>query len=734
MAQLQRIHQADPPPNPSAETTQVIFIHGLGGGIKSTWMHQPENDSSLWPAWVGADTGLTTWVLGYDAALSAWKDSAMPLPDQGSTVLDLLVSEPALGQSNLVLVGHSMGGLVIKTALVNAMTQGVARYEALAKRVRGVVFVATPHAGSQLASLAKVMSFMLRINDQVGNMASHDVHLRNLSEQFRSQHKKLGFGVRTFAETKGIFVGKKVLGVRVGSEITVVDASSSNPHVPDEVPVRLADDHLSICKPQNRNAQIHKSLLEFLRNLPALSKLEPMARQPDRQQVIGTQGEPTTESNTGTARSQLAHHAAEATKLPIATLIASSQQALERVKHTNFYDRLARGVQAIFQLQAPPAPSELLSKLQSVNDATQLVAFAGLLQPAIANMTDSGAEAALCCDAAVSLFCVWVSYLKLSPPAANFQTLPRIQIESKALADVAGLRLAGFYVAAASGRKLEFADTPNGLAPKHGHRLRASPNSEQDENQMHWELYGQFLPGSEHTADKLVQSGPIKPQEQAILRANIRAKRDPYGTNCAVFAIVSASNKGDSAAKAVAQAYAGEGLEIIYETQEVDAWPFDLVTAVDLYASIQMLFAQIALIKATSQPTPSPKEQPMTQPAQVAISITNTGPAQTNIASGHNSAVHATWNLNESQKNQLQALGDNLIQVAAQAQPAEKVALTGLGKQLKAQAEKPAPDKGAITEVWESLKALADSAKSVESIHSAIVSAIAALGPLISQF
>ncbi len=289
MAQLLCIHKADNGSGP-VRKPQLVFIHGLGGDIKSTWMHDPEVPESLWPGWVGVDAGLTTWVLGYDAALSAWRDSAMPLPDQGSTVLDALVSESELGQADLVLVGHSLGGLVIKTALVNAMTQGVPRYEALAKRVRGVVFVATPHAGSELAKLAKSISVLLRTNEQVGNMASHDAHLRNLSDQFRHQHKKLGFGVRTFAEMRGVFVGKKFLGLRLGSELTVVDPSSSNPHVADEVPVRLPQDHFSICKPQDRKEQIHKSLLEFLRTLT--SPPDPPPTPPPTPQTVAS-GPPT---------------------------------------------------------------------------------------------------------------------------------------------------------------------------------------------------------------------------------------------------------------------------------------------------------------------------------------------------------------------------------------------------------------------------------------------------------
>ncbi|HZW25124.1 MAG TPA: hypothetical protein VFF26_06555 [Gallionella sp.] len=99
-------------------------------------------------------------------------------------------------------------------------------------------------------------------------MKLHDAHLRSLNEQFRAQQQTLGFSVRTFAETHGVFVGRKIFGLSFGPRVVVVDPSSSDPNVPGETVIRLPEDHFSICKPANRSSQIHKSLVGFLRALP----------------------------------------------------------------------------------------------------------------------------------------------------------------------------------------------------------------------------------------------------------------------------------------------------------------------------------------------------------------------------------------------------------------------------------------------------------------------------------
>lgn len=248
----------------SAELSSValIFIHGLSGHYRETWMADKTNEETLWPRTLGKELNCDVWSLEYDAALSAWRDNAMPLPDQGDSVLDCLASEPALVKKSLVLLGHSMGGLVIKTLLIHGATKGGERYERVVQQVKGIVFIATPHKGADLANLA---TLILRTNEQVGNMQNHDAHLRSLHQQFLAYYQKYPIKVRTYAETRPLLIGKKLLGWNIGAHKLVVDPDSSEPHVPSEIAIRLPEDHISICKIPNQNAQLYKSLISYLR-------------------------------------------------------------------------------------------------------------------------------------------------------------------------------------------------------------------------------------------------------------------------------------------------------------------------------------------------------------------------------------------------------------------------------------------------------------------------------------
>lgn len=262
MARLERAHQGESA-NPA-----IVFIHGLGGDLFDTWVGPGTSPDDCWLNWVGTDTGCDTWTLEYDSALSRWHEQAMPLPDQGTQVAQLLAVHQGLRDKALVLVGHSMGGLVIKSLVTQTQAAGDVRARALLSRIKGIVFVATPHQGSQLASLATALSGIARTNAQVGDMSGHDPHLRQLSSAFREQRRTLQMSVAAFAETRDVVWQRKgflrFLNRQVG--LRVVDPSSSDPGLEGVTTVPLAEDHFSICKPASRDAHIHHALVAFLRD------------------------------------------------------------------------------------------------------------------------------------------------------------------------------------------------------------------------------------------------------------------------------------------------------------------------------------------------------------------------------------------------------------------------------------------------------------------------------------
>lgn len=257
MAEILQVHK----PVNSAGKPSIVFIHGLDGDMRSTWMSDREDSLTLWPKWLGEDTQCPVWLLGYGAAMSRWKADAMALPRQASEILERLASEPALAGGPLVLVGHSLGGLVIKTALKQGVGRDVERHKQLVQSIKGIAFVGTPHFGSKLASMANWFRFV-RANPQVRDLALDDAYLEELNQLFVKLLKDLDIRVRVYIETQPMRLPGILRLLPVGT--TVVSPSSSQPHIPGEAGTPVAADHLSICKPKDRASGIYPSMKAFI--------------------------------------------------------------------------------------------------------------------------------------------------------------------------------------------------------------------------------------------------------------------------------------------------------------------------------------------------------------------------------------------------------------------------------------------------------------------------------------
>lgn len=243
----------------------VVFVHGLGGDSWTTWMADVDKIETFWPSWL-ADifprAGL--WTLGYAAKGSKWQEESMPLADRGTQILDLLVNE-GIGERPLVFVTHSMGGIIAKQILRSAGDLGVPRWKAIARQTRGIAFIATPHAGAHIANFAEFAKIVYRTNEHVTELKAHDSRLRELHGWFLNYQRENQTVCRTYCERREVCGYIPLLGIKVPKGILVVDATSAEPNIVGECAIPLDEDHISICKPTSRDAQLFKGIECFVK-------------------------------------------------------------------------------------------------------------------------------------------------------------------------------------------------------------------------------------------------------------------------------------------------------------------------------------------------------------------------------------------------------------------------------------------------------------------------------------
>jgi tetratricopeptide (TPR) repeat protein len=250
MADLFQIAEARGP-----KSANVIFFHGLGGDAHTTWQADKKNKATFWLPWLAQDIeGLSVYSVGYEAPVSNWHGSAMELADRAANVLKSLLVEADLEAGEIILAGHSLGGLVIKQVLRKAADAATDSAEAFSfmDRVRKVAFLATPNVGADLAGWGDRLRLLVRPSSATRSLIRNDQHLRDLNLWYRRWARTRNIDHLILTETKTTLM----FGM-------VVKPDSSDPGLATD-PVPIETDHIAIAKPANRNSNIYKFVRDFI--------------------------------------------------------------------------------------------------------------------------------------------------------------------------------------------------------------------------------------------------------------------------------------------------------------------------------------------------------------------------------------------------------------------------------------------------------------------------------------
>ncbi|RKK89759.1 hypothetical protein BFJ68_g16634 [Fusarium oxysporum] len=251
-----------PPDDPLLD---LIFVHGLGGASVKTWCRS-EDATLFWPkAWLPREAGFRNIRIhsyGYDAD---WKSSrATPtinIHDFGQQLLERLRSSSEIARprtSRIVFVAHSMGGLVVKQAYVLARQDP--SFHDLAMRMEAMLFLGTPHRGSNLAQTLNSMlhaTATLSPRSYISNLSQQNELLSMLNDSFR--HYASDVSLYSFYESRAT-------EIYVRSEV-IVPKDSAVMGFPHERHAMLDADHKSICKFHSPSDPNYTTILDALRSM-----------------------------------------------------------------------------------------------------------------------------------------------------------------------------------------------------------------------------------------------------------------------------------------------------------------------------------------------------------------------------------------------------------------------------------------------------------------------------------
>ena len=151
---------------PEATSKVVVFVHGLGETEESWRLHADRHGfdtESTYGSRLAEDLGYTPVYLRYNTGLHISQNG-----QHLTSLLDDVVSAWPTPVAELVLVGHSMGGLVVRSAC----HYGHQREHSWVSAVRHVFYLGTPHLGAGLEQWVRRLSRMFAELDESRPLAS----------------------------------------------------------------------------------------------------------------------------------------------------------------------------------------------------------------------------------------------------------------------------------------------------------------------------------------------------------------------------------------------------------------------------------------------------------------------------------------------------------------------------------------------------------------------------------
>lgn len=238
--------------NNKSRRGDVVFVHGLGGHFRDTW-DSTGKQHFYWPEELARQhPDLGVWSVRYDANISDLVGPTLPIQDRSKNLLPQL-SLVGIGERPLVFIAHSLGGLVVKQMLRDAITLNDKDWESIAGHTKGIAFLATPHIGSDKANLLEGF-FRVFLNPAgtsvtVDQLKHNSRELRDLNIWYRENASRRQINTLVLFETRA-----------VKNAILVVDSDSSDPGITGVIPRPVSANHLDICKPRSGESFVYREV------------------------------------------------------------------------------------------------------------------------------------------------------------------------------------------------------------------------------------------------------------------------------------------------------------------------------------------------------------------------------------------------------------------------------------------------------------------------------------------
>ncbi|KAI9853089.1 MAG: hypothetical protein M1838_001590 [Thelocarpon superellum] len=267
-------------PSDQERQVDIVAVHGLGGDAFGTW-----SDGPLWlrdflPQQVPCARIMT---YGYDSIV-AFSKSVANIDDFAVDLFTRLSDIRVTPQEKarpVIFVCHSLGGIVVKKALVIAQARS-RLHGALLEKIKGIAFMGTPHRGASPAFWATLVADVLSAatvgfstnRDLVKALKRDSPVLADVSKQFIE--RGADFPIVSFYETEKFS----------NLNCVIVDQDSACLGWPNERAIPVQGDHRMICRFAEIGSQKYTPIWKAINSLAESALGPPVPAVPDRPAVV----------------------------------------------------------------------------------------------------------------------------------------------------------------------------------------------------------------------------------------------------------------------------------------------------------------------------------------------------------------------------------------------------------------------------------------------------------------
>ncbi|KAL8294757.1 hypothetical protein RB600_000626 [Gaeumannomyces tritici] len=269
----------------SGADVDVIAVPGLGSHALGSWK-SPNSDDVWLRDFLPKDVpNIRVLLYGYDTTLT---DNRLKqsIEDLGATFLEQVIAFRARDGTSrrpIIFIGHSLGGLLIKEALVRTRNLSNDAYSNLSKACFGMLLFGVPNLGlrnDQLMTLVRGQPNESLIRDLlVDNDSEPSTFLKRLADQFsiccKGHYRVVTFYERMLSPTLKEEDGKWEKTGPSSLLVTMKSATSTGlVAVADEDNLPLRRDHSGLVKYESKNQGDYTVVAERIRRFVHDAKLE----------------------------------------------------------------------------------------------------------------------------------------------------------------------------------------------------------------------------------------------------------------------------------------------------------------------------------------------------------------------------------------------------------------------------------------------------------------------------